>query len=100
MPTFLTAFIGIILWGNAFASTAPNFIILIADDVGVESLPQLCQQESELTPNLSSLCHRSVQFTQAWSSPVCSPTRASLLTGRYGFRTGVGTVARGDIGLP
>ena len=41
-------------------------------------------------PTLESLCARGVRFDNVWASPTCSPTRANLLTGRYGYKTGVG----------
>lgn len=43
------------------------------------------------TPNLDRLCADGVRFTQFWSQPTCSPTRAALLTGRHAVRTGVYT---------
>src|SRR5262249_58390318 len=41
------------------------------------------------TPHLDKLARQSVRFTFFYVSPVCSPTRASLMTGRYNYRTGV-----------
>jgi arylsulfatase A-like enzyme len=67
--------------------------VLVADDVGVDSLPAY-ELGSELpsTPNIDLLVASGVRFQNAWSNPVCSPTRAAILTGRYGFRTGIGHV--------
>ena len=42
-----------------------------------------------LTPTLDSLRASGISFTNVWSSPICSPTRAGLISGQYGFRTGV-----------
>jgi hypothetical protein len=42
------------------------------------------------------LLNRGVVFNNAWSNPLCSPTRAGILTGRYSFRTGVGDVVDGQ----
>ena len=50
-----------------------------------------------VTPNLDSLCASGMRFDNFWVQPVCSPTRATILSGRYGFRTGVGTPARSGI---
>ena len=47
------------------------------------------------TPNLDRLARQSVRLKQFYVSPVCSPTRASLLTGRYNYRTGVVDTYRG-----
>lgn len=68
----------------------PNFLILIGDDMGVETLLSYGIGESTAsTPNLDRLAASGVQFEHFWVQPTCSPTRATLLTGRYGFRTGV-----------
>ena len=75
----------------ATAASAPNILLLIGDDMGVETLP--CYgivKDTAQVPTLDDLCRRGVRFTNAWSQPVCSPTRATMMTGRYGFRTGVG----------
>jgi len=45
------------------------------------------------TPVIDSLSSNGITFTNYWVNPECSPTRAAMLTGRYGFRTGVGSVA-------
>ena len=52
-------------------------------------------------PNLEKLCGQGMVFDNAYAAPVLSPTRATLMTGRYGFRTGVGTAItrRGGQGL-
>jgi arylsulfatase A-like enzyme len=69
-----------------------NTLFLIADDVGAESIA--CYGRTAApppTPNIDALAARGVKFTNVWSNPLCSPTRATVLTGRYSFRTGVGT---------
>ena len=63
-------------------------IVIITDDqgygdLGVHGNPKI------RTPNLDRLARQSVQLKQFYVCPVCSPTRASLLTGRYNYRTGV-----------
>jgi arylsulfatase A-like enzyme len=80
-------------------SARHNFLILIADDLGVAKLGAFARDADagaepgeSLTPQLDALASRGVHFTNAWSYPVCSPTRANALTGRYGFRTGVGSL--------
>lgn len=50
------------------------------------------------TPILDSLASFWITFTNLWINPVCSPTRAAILTGKYGFRTGVGTAIGGNSG--
>ena len=77
---------------SSFAEDAPpNFIFMIGDDMAVEILS--CYgvgADTAQTPNIDSLCDQGVRLDNFWAQPVCSPTRATLLTGRYGFRTGVG----------
>jgi arylsulfatase B len=51
-------------------------------------------------PAVSGLCLSGVLFRRVWSSPTCSPTRAGLLTGRYGFRYGIGSPVDGAVHLP
>jgi len=76
--------------------SAPNILILVADDVGVEQFSSFgIGSAPAMTPNLYALAARGLQFSTVWSQPLCTPTRATLLTGRYGFRTGVGFAARG-----
>ncbi|QDU66103.1 sulfatase-like hydrolase/transferase [Engelhardtia mirabilis] len=76
------------------AATAPaqNVLLVIADDLGTDKVGLYDPQSPPPpTPTLDALAAQGVQFQNAWSCPVCSPTRATLLTGRYPFRTGVGT---------
>jgi arylsulfatase A-like enzyme len=52
------------------------------------------------TPNIDALAAGGLLFRRAWVNPICSPTRASILTGRYGFRTGVLRVVNFDNLVP
>jgi arylsulfatase A len=66
----------------------PNIIIMICDDLGYGDLG--CYGSSILTPNLDRMAAEGVRFTRYNSAhPVCSASRAALLTGRYGTRSGV-----------
>ena len=70
---------------------APNILLIIADDMGVETLETYGLGETTpFTPNIDELAQQGVKFTNFWSQPVCSPTRATIVSGRYGFRTGIG----------
>ena len=78
-------------------STAPNppenVLILVADDLGVDMIGAYgVGTDLAPTPNLDALAARGVRFANAWANPICSPTRSTLQTGRYCFRTGVGQV--------
>ena len=68
---------------------APNVIFILADDLGSVDLG--CYGAADLhTPHLDSLAGRGVRFTQFYSAaPVCSPSRAGALTGRWPVRAGV-----------
>jgi len=66
----------------------PNVILCISDDQGYGDL-SLHGNPNLKTPNLDRIGVEGVQFTQFQVSPVCSPTRSSLMTGRYNYRTGV-----------
>lgn len=73
------------------AKKKPNILLLIGDDMGNETLSCYGWSENPAkTPTLDELCNNGVRFDNFWSQPICSPTRATMLTGRYAFRTGVG----------
>ncbi len=72
----------------------PNVLLILTDDQGYGDLG--CHGNPVLkTPHLDRLAAESVELTQFFVCPNCSPTRASLLTGRYNYRTGVTEVTRG-----
>src|SRR6185295_14130392 len=81
------------------AATSRNILLIIADDYGVDSssLYNSTNTGASLppTPNIVALAQQGVVYRNAYSNPVCSPTRACLFTGRYGFRTGIGDVVAG-----
>lgn len=81
------------------AAKKPNFVIIYCDDLGYGDLGCFGSKEAK-TPNLDSLAKSGVRFTNWYSnSPVCSPSRASLLTGRYPMRAGVPRILGGRRGL-
>ena len=70
------------------ASRLPNIVLIFADDLGYGDLG--CYGSSIDTPNLDRMAAEGVRFTDFYSaSPLCSPSRAGLLTGRYPARVGV-----------
>jgi arylsulfatase B len=72
----------------------PNLVVILADDFGVDLMGAYEEGAAPpCTPNLDSLAATGLLFRNAWANPTCSPTRAAFLTGRYGFRTGIGTPA-------
>lgn len=77
------------------AAAKPNVVLVITDDQGYGDLS--CHGNPVLkTPNLDRLAAESVRFDRFYVSPVCAPTRASLLTGRYALRTGVFGTGAGE----
>ena len=68
----------------------PNILLIIADDMGLDASPgyNIGTLKPNM-PNLQSLINSGVRFNNVWSNPLCSPTRSTILTGKYGYRTGV-----------
>jgi len=62
-----------------------NVILFVGDDIGYE-IPTCNGGESYSTPNIDALAQNGMRFTQCYSSPLCSPSRVMLLTGKYNFR--------------
>lgn len=76
-------------------SNSPNILLIIADDMGHDATPGYPEGEKKpVMPNLESLISSGVIFDNVWAAPVCTPTRATILTGKYGKSTGV--IAIGD----
>ncbi|MDC2888817.1 sulfatase-like hydrolase/transferase [Psychrosphaera algicola] len=66
----------------------PNIIYILADDAGVGDVSSYNPQSKIPTPNLDELAAQGIRFTDAHSpSSVCTPTRYSVLTGRYSWRS-------------
>ena len=76
--------------------SAPNIIVILADDLGFSDLG--CYGGEIATPNLDRLAQRGVRLTQFYNTARCSPSRASLLTGRHPHETGIGVLT--DDGRP
>ncbi len=69
-------------------ATSPNIVLIITDDQGYGDLG-IHDNPKIKTPNLDRFARQSVRVKNFFVSPVCAPTRASLMTGRYNYRTGV-----------
>jgi arylsulfatase A len=77
----------------------PNVVLIMSDDHGYGDLS--CHGNTVLrTPHLDGLASQSTEFSRFYVSPVCAPTRASLLTGRYNVRCGVHGVTGGRETMP
>ena len=78
----------------AVPAMKPNILVILTDDQGYGDLR--CHGNDRIdTPILDQLSEESARFERFFVSPLCSPSRASLLTGRYHLRTGVASVTRG-----
>jgi len=68
----------------------PNILLIIADDMGLDASPGYTVGDVKPNmPNLQVMINNGIRFNNLWSYSVCTPTRASILTGKYGFRTNV-----------
>ncbi|TWT85000.1 Arylsulfatase precursor [Planctomycetes bacterium CA13] len=76
----------------AVAESKPNVVLILADDLGWSDTSLFGTTKFYRTPNIERLAERGMTFTRAYSaSPLCSPTRASILTGLNPARTGITT---------
>ena len=105
-PLQLSAMVlSLVLVAAAPLSAAPrNVLLVIADDYGIDVTtyyPLADRQQTTppapKTPNLAKLAKAGLLFRNAWAQPSCSPSRATLLTGRYGFRTSIGEPVPEDL---
>ena len=70
--------------------TKPNIVFILADDLGFAEIG--CNGADKYqTPNIDALAAGGARFTHFYTAPLCGPSRALILTGRYGFRTGAVT---------
>jgi arylsulfatase A-like enzyme len=74
--------------GKADADVRPNVVLIVADDQGYGDMKCMGNRIIK-TPNLDRLHSESIRLTNFILPPVCAPTRAQLMTGRYNYRTGV-----------
>lgn len=79
-------------------SGSPNVVIVLADDLGFSDLG--CYGSEIATPNVDATAAAGVRYANFHVTPLCSPTRAALLTGRNAHAAGFGYVANIDPGFP
>jgi arylsulfatase len=89
----LSASIGLIVQQQ----TRPNILLIVADDLGYSDLG--CFGGEIRTPNLDALASNGVRLAQFYSTARCCPSRASILTGQYSHRVGIGHMVT-DLGHP
>lgn len=84
--------------GSPSPGTPPNILVLVADDLGVDSVAVYAEgADLPSTPRIDALASGGLLFRNAWSQPVCTPTRSAMMTGRHAFRTGMGWLAVNDV---
>lgn len=76
---------------GAAANKKPNIVHIVADDLGWKDVGFNGCTDIK-TPNLDALAAGGAKFTQFYVQPMCTPTRAALMTGRYPFRYGLQTI--------
>ncbi len=82
---------------SAEKSVKPNIIFILADDLGFAEV-SANKADHYKTPNIDALANEGVRFNHFYTAPLCGPSRAMILTGRYGFRSGaVSQTACGDM---
>lgn len=81
---------------DSISTPDTNVILIIADDLGIDMLEIYKDQmngqgrsEYAATPTINNLAKNGIRFNRAYAYPTCSPTRATMMTGRHGFRTGI-----------
>jgi arylsulfatase B len=82
--------------GGSGEGKRPNVLLLLIDDLGADSTRVYADITGDSgavpVPNIEALAEKGLVFDNAWASPVCSPTRGTIVSGQYGHRTGVTTV--------
>jgi arylsulfatase A len=72
---------------SAKGGARPNIVFILADDLGIGHVG--CYGSAYRTPHLDALAKEGMRFEYCYAAPLCAPTRAECLTGRYPLRTGV-----------
>ncbi|MDB4837922.1 sulfatase-like hydrolase/transferase [Marinomonas sp.] len=70
------------------STESPNFLLIIADDLGVDALGSYGISKSTAhTPNLDALAKSGVSFDNFWATPACTTTRGAIISGQHGYRS-------------
>jgi len=78
----------------------PNIILILADDLGYETIN--CNGGTSFqTPNIDKLASKGIRFTNAYATPLCTPSRVTIMTGKYNFRNYVnfGAINPNDVSV-
>ena len=85
---FVLTAVDVLAQPSAQTDTRPNILVFLSDDMGWGQ-PGFNGGTEVATPNMDRLANEGVKLTQFYVQPVCSPTRASLMTGRYAWKNGM-----------
>lgn len=81
---------------DGITSESPNILLIIADDLGKDAINGYSEGSIKPnTPYIDAIRTNGITFHNFWVNPTCTPTRSAIITGKYGYRTGVKGV--GDV---
>lgn len=91
MKTAATLALLMLSYFGSLAQQEPNILFIIADDLGIDAMEGFGMDLDNFpqTPNLEQLQREGIRYMNTWASPQCTPTRASIMSGKYGVKTGV-----------
>ena len=89
MKCFITLIAVVFFLINTAVAKPKNVVLILADDLGWADTTLYGQTSLYETPNLERLAKRGMIFSRAYASPICSPTRASIMTGQNPARLGM-----------
>ena len=73
---------------GALAADKPNIVFILADDLGIGNVGCYGADATVKTPHIDALARGGTRYSNAYTVPLCGPSRAAILSGRYAFRTG------------
>jgi len=83
----------LLITSSAVQGQQPNILLIISDDLGVDATNGYHTNNlMPTTPTLDSLAHNGITFENVWAYPMCTPTRSTIMSGKYGVKTGVSGV--------
>lgn len=88
LTTSVLALCGLTMPAAEAPARKPNIIFVLADDLGIGNI-SCYGADNFKTPRIDALAKSGIRFTHCYASPLCGPSRALLLTGRYAYRTGM-----------
>jgi arylsulfatase A-like enzyme len=88
MKALITLALGLLLTADGFSAAPPNIVLIFIDDLGYADIGPFGNTEAR-TPHLDKLATQGRKFTSYYATPVCSMSRASLMTGCYNTRISI-----------